>query len=179
MKPLFQTISVAWARRGGAAALAAAVALASASAQDPKSKAPAAAPAERPVDSEIARYCGALAPSASEARATYQLRRLADLEREVRDEVEKLETREATTREWVTKREDMMKAATEDVLAIYGKMAPEAAAADLAAMDEGLATAVLSRLNPRTASDILGEMPAEKGAKLSTLIAGAPGADKS
>jgi flagellar motility protein MotE (MotC chaperone) len=38
---------------------------------------------------------------------------------------------------------------------------------------------VLSKLNPRAASGILGEMPAEKAAKLSTLIAGAPGADKS
>jgi flagellar motility protein MotE (MotC chaperone) len=179
MKPHFQTICSAWTRRGGLAALAGAVALVSAFAQDPKSKAPAAPPPERPGDSEIARYCGALAPSASEARATYQMRRLADLEREVRDEVEKLEKKETTAREWVMKRESMMKSATEDVVAIYGKMAPEAAAAELAAMDEGVATAVLSKLNPRAASDILGEMPAEKAAKLSTLIAGAPGADKS
>src|SRR5271156_4669027 len=104
MKSLFQSICVGWMRRGGVAALAGVVALASASAQDPKSKAPAAAPAERPGGSEIARYCGALAPSASEAGATYQLRRLADLEREVREEVEKLEKKEATAREWVMKR---------------------------------------------------------------------------
>jgi flagellar motility protein MotE (MotC chaperone) len=130
-------------------------------------------------DSEIARYCGALAPSAREARAVYQLRKLADLEREVRDAVEKLEAKEMATREWVTKRETMMKSATDDVVAIYAKMAADAAATQLSAMDEPIAAAVLAKLKPQAAGAILGEMQADKAAKLSTLIAGALGGDKS
>jgi flagellar motility protein MotE (MotC chaperone) len=183
MKTLLQRFCLAVALTG---------ALAPAAAQDPKAKAaapsasPAPAPrpaapvaADRPVDGEIARYCGALAPSASEARATNQLRRLADLEREVREEVEKLEKKEASTRDWVLKRDNMMKGATEDVVAIYAKMDAEAAAAELAVMDEMIASAVLSKLSPRAAGDILGNMAADKAAKLSTLIAGAIVADKS
>jgi flagellar motility protein MotE (MotC chaperone) len=167
-------------RRAATAALASLVALAGASAEDvPRSKPPAPALAEHSQEGEIARYCGALAPSASEARAAYQMQRLADLEREVREEVEKLEKKESAAREWVTKRDEMMKAATDDVVAIYGKMAPDAAAPQLAEMDETVAAAVLSKLNPRAASGILGEMQAEKAAKLSALMAGAPGADKS
>ncbi len=184
MKTLYQRFSIVFPR---AAALALGLALAPAAAQDPKPKppAPAATPtptpvaADRPVDSEVARYCGALAPSASEARATYQLRRLADLESEVREEVAKLEKKEASTREWVLKRDNMMKDATEDVVAIYAKMDPEAASAELAVMDEVIASAVLSKLSPRAASAILGNMAADKAAKLSTLIAGALVADKS
>lgn len=162
-------------RRTCAAALASGLALCSAAAEDakPKPTAPGAP------ESEIARYCGALAPSASEARAAYQLRRLGDLQQEVRDEVEKLEIKESAAREWVTKREAMMKAATDDVVAIYGKMPADAAAAQIAEMDEPVAVAVLAKLNPRVAGAILGEMQAEKAAKLSSLIAGALGADKS
>jgi flagellar motility protein MotE (MotC chaperone) len=130
-------------------------------------------------DGEIARYCGALAPSAREARAVYQLRKLADLEHEVRDAVEKLEAKEMATREWVTKRETMMKSATDDVVAIYAKMAADAAATQLSAMDEPIAAAVLAKLKPQAAGAILGEMQADKAAKLSTLIAGALGGDKS
>jgi flagellar motility protein MotE (MotC chaperone) len=162
-----------------AAALASGLALQSAAAEDsvkPKPAAPSAA--ERAPQSEIARYCGALAPSASEARAAYQIRRLADLEQEAREEIEKLEAKESAAREWVTKREAMMKAATDDVVAIYGKMPAEAAAAQLAAMDENVAVAVLAKLNPRAAGAILSEMQADKAAKLSALLAGAPNAEK-
>ena len=157
-------------RRGRAAALACGLALNPAAAQEPLRPAPA--------DSEIARYCQALAPSAGEARAAYQLRRLADLEARVREEVENLEIKENAAREWVTKREAMMKAATDDVVAIYAKMEPDAAAPQLAAMDESVAAAVLAKLNPRAASAILGEMQADKAAKLSSLLSGADG-DKS
>jgi len=159
-----------------AVAVAAVLHVAAALAQDgPK---PKSAP-ERSTESEIARYCAALAPSAAEARAAYQLRRLTALEQQVRDEVVKLETKETAAREWVRKRETMMKSATDDVVAIYGKMAPDAAATQLSAMDEGMAAAVLTKLKPQTASAILAEMDADKAAKLSTLIAGALGAERS
>jgi flagellar motility protein MotE (MotC chaperone) len=128
---------------------------------------------------EIARYCAALAPSAAEARAAYQLRRLANLQNKVEDEVQKLESKEAAAQEWVTKREQMMKSATDDLVAIYAKMKPDAAAPQLAAMDESTAAAVLTKLTPQIASAILAEMEADKAAKLSTLIAGASGAEKS
>lgn len=161
-----------------AAALASLLLDAAAAAQDGVKPKPTAAP-ERSTEGEIARYCAALAPSAAEARAAYQLHRLTDLEQQVRDEVDKLETKETAAREWVVKRETMMKSATDDVVAIYGKMAPDAAATQLSAMDEGMAAAVLAKLKPQTASAILAEMEADKAAKLSTLIAGALGAERS
>jgi flagellar motility protein MotE (MotC chaperone) len=164
-------------RRVGVAQLAL-VSLASlAMAQDARPK--SGATPERAGESEIARYCAALAPDAREARAAYQLRRLADLEGEVRQEVEKLEAKETAAREWVSKREAMLKAATDDVVAIYNKMAADAAAPQLAAMDDGMAAAVLAKLKPQTASAILAEMPADKAAKLSTLIAGILEGDRS
>jgi flagellar motility protein MotE (MotC chaperone) len=163
--------------RAGVALQAAAFLAAPALAQD-NGKPKPAAPIERSADGEIARYCAALAPSAREARAAYQLRRLAELVQDVRDEAAKLEVKEAAARDWVTKREAMMKSATDDVVAIYAKMAPDAAATQLAAMDEPMAAALLAKLKPQTAGAILGEMQADKAAKLSSLIAGQPGGDK-
>lgn len=155
------------------AAWAGAVALTSAAAQDGAKTKPNLTPTE-----EIARYCAALGPSIVEARAAYQLRRLEDLEAQTREQVEKLEVKEREAREWVVKREEMMKAATDDVISIYGKMSSEAAAAKLAEMDERMAASILARLKPAAAAGILAEMATEKGAKLSTLIAGALTADK-
>ncbi len=134
---------------------------------------------DRSADGEIARYCAALAPDAREARAAYQLRKLADLEREVREELGKLEAKETATRDWVTKRETMTRSATEDVVAIYAKMAPDAAASQLAAMGEPMAAAVLAKLKPQAAGAILAEMQADKAARLSSLVAGTLGDDKS
>jgi flagellar motility protein MotE (MotC chaperone) len=147
-------------------------------ASSPASAQEAAKPKAAP-ESEIARYCTAIAPGAGEARATYQLRRLSDLQVEVREAVEKLESKENEAREWVTKRESMMKSATDEVVAIYAKMPAEAAAPQLAAMDDNIAAAVLSKLKPGLAGAILAEMQSEKAARLSLLIAGAAPSDKS
>ena len=150
------------------------LAISPAFAQDPPKPRPAT-----PDSDEIARYCAALGPSIVEARAAYQLRRLAELEAEAREQIEKLEVKERAAREWVQKREQMTKAATDAVVAIYAKMSPEAAAGELANMDDMIAASVLTKLKPGTAGAILAEMAPEKAAKLSSFIAGAPPAEKS
>jgi flagellar motility protein MotE (MotC chaperone) len=131
------------------------------------------------VEGEISRYCGNLAPTASEARASYQARQLAELEDRVRRSTEELEQRAVEAREWVNRREAMMKAATDDIVAVYAKMPADAAATQLSAMEDSMAAAVLGKLNPRAASAILGEMEAEKAARLAAIMAGASAADKS
>ena len=55
---------------------------------------------------------------------------------------------------------------------IYSRMRPEAAAAQLAALDESTAAAVLIKLNSRTASAILGEMDIPRAVSLAQLISG-------
>ena len=108
----------------------------------------------------------------------YQSKRLAELETRIRDEIEVLAKKESGAREWVTQRDELMKAATEDVVSIYAKMAADAAAAQMATMDDPLAASILSKLKPQVASAILGEMDADRAAKLTTLMAGASNDDK-
>jgi flagellar motility protein MotE (MotC chaperone) len=55
-------------------------------------------------------------------------------------------------------------------------MQPEAAAAQMAVMEDSMAVAVLAKLNPRVSSAILNEMDAGKAAKLTDLMSGLAGA---
>jgi flagellar motility protein MotE (MotC chaperone) len=52
-------------------------------------------------------------------------------------------------------------------------MKPDAAAAQLAALDPEIASAIVMKLAPRQSSTILGEMPADKAAVLTRIIASA------
>jgi flagellar motility protein MotE (MotC chaperone) len=154
-----------------ALALSASVALAQDGAK-PKVVAPSVA------DPDVSRYCANLAPTAAEARVAYQTMKMMELEERIRQQVERLEAEEARARDWVSKRDALMKSASEDVVAIYAKMSAEAGAAQIATMDDAVAAGILSKLNPRVAGAILGEMDADKAAKLTTLMAGGPPEDK-
>lgn len=82
--------------------------------------------------------------------------------------------------EWVAKREALLKAASDDVVAIYAKMQPESAALQISGMDDQTAAAILAKLKPSAAGAILGEMEAERASKLTALLSGASeGAKKS
>jgi len=139
--------------------------------------APALSPVEH-VDPELARYCANVEPSAAEARMEYQSRRLAELEARVKTEIDELKKREDAAREWVSKRDEMMKSASEDIVQIYSKMAADAAAGQMATMDDQLAASILSKLKPQAASAILAEMDADKAGRLTTLMSGANADEK-
>jgi flagellar motility protein MotE (MotC chaperone) len=151
-----------------------------AAAQDGAKPKPGPAPngPDKAMESEIAKYCGNFAPSAAEARVAFQIKRLAEIETEVGKRIAELERREADAREWVQKREALLKSANDDVVAIYAKMDAEAAAAQIAVMDDASAAAILAKLKPGAASAILGAMDADKAARLTSFVAGAAQAEK-
>ena len=136
------------------------------------------APPERSPDSEIARYCGAVEPSAAEARLNFNLKRLNEIEARVKEETAALKALESETREWVTKREELMKAATDDVVTIYSKMSTDAAATQISNMDDVVAASILSKLKPQAAGAILNEMDPDRASRLTTLMSGGAPEDK-
>ena len=125
-------------------------------------------------------YCANIVNTAADARIAWEMKRLDDLETALRQKISELAAKEAESREWIARREDFMKKAEDGVVAVYAKMEPEAAAAQLIVMDEATAAAVLSKLNPRVSSAILDEMDAGKAAKLTDLMsaAGVPVANR-
>ncbi|MGO9422494.1 MotE family protein [Roseiarcus sp.] len=137
---------------------------------------PKAAPekvaAEKAVDPDAGRYCASVAPSIAEARIAWQTKRLAEFDGQVRQRIADLEKAEASARDWIAKRDALMKSAQDDVVAIYSKMEPESAARQISALDDRTAAAILGKLKPSAAGAILGEMDADRASRLAGLIAG-------
>ena len=139
---------------------------------DAKDK-PRPAPAPTKPDDAIApKFCAAIAPAVQEARIAWQMKRLNDLDAQMRQRLEELGRIELSAKNWVERREQMLKAAKDEVVAIYAKMQPETAATQIAAMDDAVAAAILSKLKPGVSGAILDQMDAARAAKLSGLIAG-------
>ena len=137
--------------------------------QDAQKPKPAA---EKPGDTDASRYCANVAPSIAEARIAWQTKRLNELDAQVKQRIADLEKTEAVAREWIAKREALMKAASDALVAIYAKMQPENAARQISTMDDRMAAAILGKLKPTVAGAILDEMEAERASRLAGMIAG-------
>lgn len=129
-----------------------------------------------PQPSEAQLYCSNIAATAADARFAWQAKRLADLETQLKQRISELEIKQAEYKEWLQKREEFQKKAEDNVVAIYSRMRPEAAASQLAAMEDVTAAAILAKLNARSAGAILNEMDAARAARLTDAMAGLPSA---
>ena len=169
-------------RRMPSPALDAFMAPAQLAAQQPKPAAaeasaspPGLKPAEPPpLETNAARqYCVSIANAAADARFAWQKKTLAAAEQELEKRIALLEAKTAELQKWVTRRDEFVKKARDNLVLIYSRMRPDAAAMQLTAMDEETASAVLLKLEPRTASLILNEMEPAQAARLTGLIGGA------
>jgi flagellar motility protein MotE (MotC chaperone) len=151
----------------GLAAVAVAASLNSAAAEEPVPAPEQAAPA-----SDAQKFCANIADAAADARFAWQAKTLRDLESEVEAAAAALEAKRAELQDWVTRRDEFQKLAQQSVVDIYAKMRPEAAAAQLSALDERTAAAVLIKLNSRVASAILAEMDTPRAVSLAEVISG-------
>ncbi len=135
---------------------------------------PAALPAAAaPVPTTDAqRFCQNVAAAAADARFALQTRKLNDLQEGIARRVAALEAKEAELKALLGAHEEARKRAEGSLVGIYAKMRPDAAAAQIAALDDAIAAAVLNGLSPRQSSAILNEIPAERAVKLVATIAG-------
>jgi flagellar motility protein MotE (MotC chaperone) len=135
---------------------------------------PGAFAEERPVISttsasadEIRAFCDA----ARDQRYLIQKQELETLQKDVDERIKVLETRRAEYEDWLKRRNDFLKMAEGGLVEIYRKMKPDAAAAQLAEINPEIASAIVMKLPARQSSSILGEMPADKAALLTRIIA--------
>ena len=136
------------------------------------------ATADKGADIEANRFCANVAPSIAEARIAWETRRLTELDAQVKQRLADLEKAEASVKEWIAKRDTILKAASDDLVAIYAKMQPETAAVQIGGMDDQMAAAILSKLKPRAAGAILDEMEAERASRLAAFLSGATAGEK-
>lgn len=119
------------------------------------------------------RYCRAVLEPAREARYAHQAIELKALGKELDDRIARIEARIAELKEWVARREDFASRTSDQLVTIYSGMRPESASEQLAKIDESSAAAILSKLAPRVASQILNDMPSDKAARLAMILMGA------
>ncbi len=134
----------------------------------------AAAPAQ---ESDVARFCSNITDQALDARVAWQQKELEATEVKLKQRIAELEAKRAEYEEWLKLREDFLKKAEENVVEIYSRMNPEAAAQQIASMADDTAAAVLAKLKVRVASSILNEMEPARGAHLADTLAGMRRAD--
>lgn len=118
-------------------------------------------------------YCSAIVDAAAAAQIAQQKANLEKAQKELDKRVELVVVKTEELKAWIKRREDFTRQATEQLVQIYGKMKPDAAATQLVIMNELVAAAILSKLQPKSTSLILAEMEASRAARLSAVIAGA------
>jgi flagellar motility protein MotE (MotC chaperone) len=126
-----------------------------------------------PQPAAVQHYCANIANPAAEARFAWQKQALADIERQLGERIALLDAKTAELQKWVARRDEFIDKARQNLVQIYTRMRPDAAASQLTAMDEETASAVLLKLEPRTASLILNEMEPTQAARLTSIIGGA------
>ncbi|GMB82931.1 MotE family protein [Shinella zoogloeoides] len=122
---------------------------------------------------EIREFCTNIADAARDQRYLLQKQELENLQKDVDERIKTLEARRAEYEDWLKRRNDFLKTAEGGLVEIYKKMKPDAAAAQLAALDPEIASAIVMKLAPRQSSTILGEMPADKAAALTRILTAA------
>jgi flagellar motility protein MotE (MotC chaperone) len=125
---------------------------------------------ETPPPSDAAKFCANIVDAASDARFAWEAKILKDLKAEIETATADLEKKRTELQDSLARRDEFQKLAEQSVVDIYAKMRPEAAAAQLAALDERVAAAVLIKLNSRAASTILAEMDVPRAVSLAQLI---------
>lgn len=125
------------------------------------------------LEDEIRAFCGNIADAARDQRYLLQKKELEELQAGVDERIRLLEERSVKYRDWLKKREDFMLVADTQLVEIYKNMRPDAAAEQLELVGPGVAAAIVMKLSPRLASQILNEMDTKKAAALTGIIAAA------
>lgn len=118
-------------------------------------------------------YCANISTAAADARFAWQKKALLQTEQEVAKRVVELDQKIAEYQKWLARRDEFSRKAEAVVVNIYGKMKPDAAAQQLAILDEEIAAAVLTKLDARSASAVMNEMEPKRAARLTAIITGA------
>lgn len=140
---------------------------------EPIFKRPGPLDALPPDASEAQQYCFNTADTAADARFAWQAKKIREMEAELDKKARKLEAKTEEYKQWLAKRDDFARKAHEKLVGFYARMRPDAAAEQIATIDERIAAALVMKLETKVASQIMAEMDPERAAKIATIISGA------
>lgn len=140
---------------------------------EPVFKKPGPLDALPPDASAAQQYCFNTADTAADARFAWQAKKIREMEDELDKRARQLEAKTNEYKRWLTRRDDFSRKAHEKLVGFYSRMRPDAAALQIASLDEEVAAAVVMKLETKVASQIMGEMDPERAAKIASIISGA------
>ena len=125
------------------------------------------------IGTEVQRFCSNIADAARDQRYALQAKELEKLKAEIDERMKALEAKRLDYEEWLKRRDDFLAKVEDNVVKIYAKMKPDAAAERLAEVKIELAAGILMKLDPRQASTILNEMDSKAAATITGVMASA------
>jgi len=131
-------------------------------------------PSREDVRSESA-FCEGIKDKARERRYAIKAQELNDMKAAIEERMIALEMKRAEVEKWQKMRQAFVEKAETNLIEIYSKMRPDAAAGRLEMLSQVLAASILMKMPPRKASVILNEIKAEKAAEITQVIAASGG----
>lgn len=125
------------------------------------------------ISDEIRAFCSNIADAARDQRYLLQKKELDGLQTDIEKRIVVLDERRAEYERWLQLRNDFLDRAEGGLVEIYKNMRPDSAAEKLELVNINVAAAIVMKLKPRLASQILNEMDAKTAAKLTGIIASA------
>lgn len=125
------------------------------------------------VDEDIRRFCSNIADAARDRRYALQKSEMEILQKDIDERVATLESKREEYESWLQRRNDFLAKAEGNLVEIYSRMRPDAAAERLAEVNVELAAGILMKLQARQAGIILNEMDSKAAAALTGIMASA------
>lgn len=125
------------------------------------------------LDEDVRRFCSNIADAARDRRYALQQAELETLQKEIDARIVTLEEKRAEYEDWLQRRNEFLAKAEGNLVDIYSRMRPDAAAERLAEVNVELAAGILMKLQARQAGVILNEMDSKAAATLTGIMASA------
>jgi len=122
---------------------------------------------------DTSRFCKNIDEAAADAHFELRRRELETLRTQVDERIKILEQKRQEYEVWLKKRDDFLGRTQDSFVDIIAKMRPDAASAQLALVDDMTVAGLMLKLKPATASTIMNELPAEKAANITHILASA------
>ncbi len=142
-------------------------------AEKPQEAEPPVASAPAAPTTPANQYCMNVREAAESAQIAKERNNLLKAQHEIDERITVLTAKTAEYQQWLKKRDDFLKQANDGLVEIYLKIKPDAAAAQMMVMNEEVAASIISKMPPKAASAILGEMDAARAVRLSSYLAAA------
>jgi flagellar motility protein MotE (MotC chaperone) len=121
--------------------------------------------------SDAEQFCANIQDQARERRYALKQAELTAMAARIDEKMKALEAKRAEFEAWQTRREEFAALATDNLVDIYKKMRPAAAAERLAVLSTDLSASILMKLPSRQAGVILNEMAPDTVAAITAIMA--------